>query len=261
MRFDIVMSFLLAPRCHRVANLHDCAAMLRCWDSFWHHDALYARAQIPLCGQFAILLRHVALLRFILELLSAHFGCILISCCALGIHFEAVIWPFWERFGIMLCFMLAPRCHPVAIVHPFDAMSRCWCHFGAVIWLFWGHFDIMLCFMLASRCHTRGHCARFCRRVTLLGFIWRHRVVILGAFWHHTELYSPIHIHYVAIVHDFATMLRCWDSFWHHDALYARAQIPLCDQLAYFYAMLRCWDLFWSCYLPILDAFWYHVAL
>ena len=245
----------------RVANLHDCAAMLRCWDSFWHHDALYACAQIPLCGQFAILLRHVALLRFILELLSAHFGCILISCCALGIHFEAVIWPFWERFGIMLCFMLVPRCHPVAIVHPFDAMSRCWCHFGAVIWLFWGHFDIMLCFMLASRCHTRGHCARFCRRVTLLGFIWRHRVVILGAFWHHTELYSRIHIplcshcawfcYHVALL---GFILTSWC------ALCSRPD-PIVWPTRRTFTPCYAVDFFWSCYLPILDAFWYHVAL
>ena len=127
--FGTILSFILASTSHYVAIAHDFVTMLRCWDSFSHHDALYARAQIPLCDQLAILLRHVTLLRFILELLSAHFGCILVLCCALGIYFGAVIWPFGE------------------------------------------HFDIMLCFMVASRYHTRGHCARFCRRVTLLGFI------------------------------------------------------------------------------------------
>ena len=388
--------------------------------AFWCHVVLYACVQMPSRGQCAVFFRHVGLLVFILKLLFGHFRCVLTSwwafysrpdaipwplcgiftpCWAVRVHFEAVIWPFWERFGIMLCFMLVPRCHPVAIVHPFDAMSRCWCHFGAVIWLFWGHFDIMLCFMLASRCHTRGHCARFCRRVTLLGFIWRHRVVILGAFWHHTELYSRIHIplcghcawfcYHVALLGfiltswcalcsrpdpivwptrhtftlcyaveiyfgavicpfwmHFGIMLRfrdrfwsyylaLWGAFWHHVVLYSRVQMPSRGQCArfcrhvgllgfilkllaghfrcvlaswwafcsrpdaivwpictivlpccavgihfdimmrsmlaprshcvanlpYFYAMLRCWDLFWSCYLPILDAFWYHVVL
>ena len=132
-RFGIMLCFMLASISHPVVNLHDFVTMLRCWDSFWHHDALYARAQIPSRGHCASSWCHVALLRFILELLSGHFGCILVSCCALGIHLELLSGHF--RCVLTSWWTFCSR--PDAIVWPMcGILPPCWVvgiHFGAVI--------------------------------------------------------------------------------------------------------------------------------
>ena len=166
------------------------------------------------------------------------------------------------RFGIVMCFLLAPRCHPVASVRDFAAMLGCWDLFWscylAISAAFWHH---VVLYARVQMPHPSPLCAILppCYVVGvhfggIVWLSWAHFGIILSFILASTS-------HYVAIAHDFVTMLRCWDSFSHYDALYARAQIHCVTNSPYFYAMLRCWDLFWSCYLPILDAFWYHVAL
>ena len=209
MRFDIVMSFLLAPRCHRVANLHDCAAMLRCWDSFWHHEALYARAQIPLCGQFAILLRHVALLRFILELLSAHFGCMLCFRNPFWSCYLTILGAFWHHVVLYAGAQMPSRGHCASFWCHVALLMSFWSCYLAILGAFWHHVVLYArvqmphpwplrailppCYVvgihLAASCGYLGrilasywallshphplcsHCAWFCYHVALLGFI------------------------------------------------------------------------------------------
>ena len=81
------------------------------------------------------------------------------------------MWLSWGRFGIILSFILASTSHHVAIVHPFDAMLRCWDSFWScyltILGAFWHHV------VLYARVHipSRGQFARFCYHVALLGFI------------------------------------------------------------------------------------------
>ena len=127
----------------------------------------------------------------------------------------------------MLCFMVASRCHPVAIVRDFAAVLCCWDSFWRRRVVILVRFDIILSFILASTSHhvtlcillmpccavdvilellsgyfavVLASCCALCSRPDAIPWpicttmlrcwdsFWRHRVVIL-VFWHHTELY------------------------------------------------------------------------